>query len=173
MKIFILGLAHGVQTAGGAGSTAQKSEYRKFLNQLITERSVEFIGEEVSPGSVTIASELANSLGIPWEPIDMSDPEKQELGVPTKWGTMPRHMGPEACTQLTEEGYQRNLRNGWVEIEARHLTDDARDEFMFDHVISSACNAKSVLLLCGYNHVFTTRTEIPSGGPRGRLGRSL
>ncbi|MGA3055926.1 MAG: hypothetical protein ABSD63_17100 [Candidatus Korobacteraceae bacterium] len=164
MTIFILGLAHGVQTADGGCSAAQKSGYREFLSQLIRERSAEFIGEEVSPGRATIAGELAMSLGIPWEPIDMSESEKEKLGVPKKWGTEPTCLGADACTQLTEEGYQRNLGNGWVDIERRHPTDKVRDDFMFDRVICGVGSVNSVLVLCGYNHLIQLKRKFREAG---------
>lgn len=159
MKAFILGLAHGVQTTAGTCSEGQKLEYRKLLSRLVAERSVEFIGEEQSPGHPTIAGELANSLGIRWKPIDMSESEKENRGVAKKWSRVPRYLGAEARTCLTEEGYQRDLGNGWVEIEPRHESDKMRDEFMFNRVICDAGNAKSVLVLCGYNHLMQLKQK--------------
>jgi hypothetical protein len=164
MKIFILGLAHGVQSASGACSDAQKGRFRKLLTQLIAERSIDFIGEEQSPGHPTIASDLANSLGIRWEPIDMSESEKASLGSPKTWSRIPRYLGDKARTCLTEEGYQRDLRNGWVEIEPRHESDKERDAFMFDRVICCAGSAKSVLVLCGYNHLMQLKRKFLEAG---------
>ena len=164
MNVFILGLAHGIQTPDGACSVTQKFSFREFLSHAITQRSVELVCEEVSRGHITIAGELAQSLGIRWEPIDLNASEKEKLGVPTKWGTEPKYLGDEACTQLTEEGYQRNLGNGWVEIERRHATDEIRDEFMFDRVICSGVNAKSVLVLCGYNHLIQLTQKFLEAG---------
>jgi hypothetical protein len=164
MKVFILGLAHGVQTADGGCSAAQKSKYREFLSQLIRERSVEFIGEEQSPGRATIAGEIAKSLGIPWQPIDMSESEKKKLGVPKKSGNEPRYLGADAYTQLTEEGYQANLGDGWVDIERRHPTDNVRDDFMFDRVICGVGSVNSVLVLCGYNHLIQLKRKFREAG---------
>jgi hypothetical protein len=164
MKVVILGLAHAVQTTDGTCSVVQKAEYRKLLSQLVAERSVEFIGEEQSPGHPTIAGELANSLGVRWEPIDMSESEKESRGVPKKWFVVPRYLGAEARTCLTEEGYQRDLGNGWVEIEPRHESDKMRDEFMFNHVICGAGNAKRVLVLCGYNHLLQLKQKFLEAG---------
>jgi hypothetical protein len=96
MKVFILGLAHGIQTVNGGCSALQRSDYRKFLQRLIAERPFEFIGEEQLPGQATIASDLAKALSIPWEPIDMSESEKEKLGFPRRgagsrsiWEPMP------------------------------------------------------------------------------------
>lgn len=164
MKVFILGLAHGIQKNDGRCPAAQKLKYRKLLGQLIAERCVEFIGEEVSPGHDTIAGELAGSLGIGWEAIDMDESGKKKLGVPTIWGTEPKYLGADACTQLTEEGYQRDLGNGCVEIERRHETDKVRDDFMFDRVIRSANDVKSVLVLCGYNHLIQLKQKFRADG---------
>ncbi len=97
MKVSILGLAHGIQTTDGACSQAQKLEYTKLLSQLIAERSVEYIGEEQSPDHPTIASDLARSLGIRWEPIDMDQSEKRKRGVPKKWSRVPQYRGAAAC----------------------------------------------------------------------------
>src|SRR5208282_414957 len=108
--------AHGVQTTDGSCSEVQKVQYTKLLSQLVAERSIEFIGEEQSPGHPTIAGELANSRGIRWKPIDMGESEKQSRGVPKEWFRFPKYLGAGARTCLTEEGYQRDLGNGWVEI---------------------------------------------------------
>jgi hypothetical protein len=164
MKVVILGLAHGVQAKDGACSAVQKLEYRKLLSQLVGDRAVEFIGEEQPPGHSTIARELANSLGIRWEPIDMSESEKESRGVPKTWFRIPRYLGDKARTCLTEEGYQRDLRNGWVEIEPRHESDKMRDEFMFNRVICCAGSAKSVLVLCGYNHLMELKRKFLETG---------
>jgi hypothetical protein len=153
MKVFLLGLAHGIQTTGGNCSATQKAEYRMFLSEVIAQRCVTLVAEEESPGNTTIASDLAQSLGIRWEPIDMNGSDKEKLGVPKKGGTEPKYLADQACTELTEEGFQRDLGNGWVEIERRDPADEARDEFMFHRVISAACNSKSILVLCGYNHL--------------------
>jgi hypothetical protein len=131
---------------------------------MAAQRSIDLICEEISPGVLTIAGELAQSLCIRWEPVDMGEQEKRGLGIPKKWGRNPMYLGDAACTKLTEEGYQRDLGNGWVEIELRHPGDTTRDEFMFDRVMDVAGDAKSVMLLCGYNHVLQLERKLRQAG---------
>jgi hypothetical protein len=164
MKILILGVAHGVQTASGACSDDQKAKYRELVGQHAAGRSIGFIAEEIAPCHFTIAGDLAISLGIPWEPIDMSKEEKRRAGVPERGGTTPLFLGKHACTRLTDQGYQRDLGNGWVEVEYRDESDKERDEFMFAKVLLLAGEAQSALVICGYNHVLQLSRKFAEAG---------
>jgi len=53
---------------------------------------------------------------------------------------------------LLEEGYQRNVGDGWVELEPRLPSDVAREQFMFDRVQEHAGDAHSILVICGIIH---------------------
>lgn len=152
MKIVVLGVAHGIQQQSGSGSEPKRQEYVRLLQRLIGTHVIDLICEEISPGQHTLASETKPS-HVRWAPIVMSDEEKQQVGVPKRACVEPRYLGDDAKTELLPDDYQQDLVHGWVQIERRDPTDADRDAYMFERTLQQAGDAKSILVICGFNHL--------------------
>jgi hypothetical protein len=157
MHILVLGngSGHDTQSVQSADDTAAnkalKAEFEALLKRRIAERGVQFIGEEAKFGVRTIAQ----FLGPRRENIDMCVAEREARGIAEeqKGRTYePRYLGEDACTQLTEDGYQRGVGNGWVLITHRLPSDEIREQYMFDRVMQEVGDAESVLVVCGIAH---------------------
>src|SRR5258708_13498857 len=125
--------------------------FEELLKRKIAEHSVQFIGEEAEFGSETIAQRL----GLAWANIDMPETERAARGISaeqSRRAPIPRYLGDDARTQLTEEGYQRIVRDGWVELEPRLKSDEVREEYMLQRTMDEAGDAESILVICGIVH---------------------
>lgn len=128
-----------------------KQQFEELLRRRIAERGVQFIGEEADFDFTT----TAQSLGIPRANIDMPEAERVKRGIAEEQRRrirVPSYLGSDARTGLTTEGYQRDLGNGWVELEPRLPSDTIREEYMFDRVLEEAGNAQSIIVICGILH---------------------
>jgi hypothetical protein len=131
--------------------TVQKRRFENFLKQRITNRQVEFIAEEAYPNTETIGKHL----GVSWANIDMPQEIREAKGIAEEQrsrGRTPQYLGNEATTKLDDDGYQIDLKNGWVEIEPRLASDDLREQYMYEQTILEAGSAKSIILICGIIH---------------------
>ncbi|MGB7641880.1 MAG: hypothetical protein WBL82_11395, partial [Terriglobales bacterium] len=128
-----------------------KAEYKVLLSSRIAERKVDFIGEEAKAGTRTIAQLLGHRT----ENIDMPDAEREAQGIAEEQRNrpcVPHYVGNDAKTELTAQGYQRNVGNGWVQLEARIDSDKIREQYMFERVTQEIHDAQSVIVICGIIH---------------------
>src|ERR1700730_13921810 len=119
MHILVLGNGSGHDTQSvqssddSATGKALKAEFEALLRCRIAERGVQFIGEEAKFGVRTIAQ----FLGPRRENIDMCVAEREARGIAEEQKERtyePRFLGEDACTQLTVDGYQKGVSDGWV-----------------------------------------------------------
>jgi hypothetical protein len=130
----------------------QKSEFREMLRRKLDERRIEFVGEEASHKWETTT---AKTLGVRWKNIDMPMEERERRGILEEQQQrfrVPSYLGDQARTALLEDGYQRDVGNGWVELEPRLSSDVVREQFMFDRVQEHRQDADRILLICGIIH---------------------
>jgi hypothetical protein len=156
-NIFIVGLAHGVQTTSGACSSSQKEQYADFITRIIEQYRIDFVAEEWEPSNATrtIAQELVKPPSR-WQPIDLSTEDKRRLGVPRSVPSSPQPPAlddGDSRTQIVDGGFQTYVASDFVSVEWRTPQDDARDQHMFDRVIEQSGNQKNILVLCGFNHL--------------------
>jgi hypothetical protein len=157
VRILIIGngVGHDVQEVHAADDDivrrASKTEFEGLVRRRITERGVQFIGEEARFGVRTIAQ----SLGPRWANIDMPLAEREARSVAEeqrKRTPIPMYLGENAATGLTDEGYQRDLGDGWVQIDHRVPSDEVREQYMFDKVMQGVRGTESVIVICGSLH---------------------
>lgn len=131
---------------------AQKQEYGEMLRKRIEKKGIQFIGEEASH---KWEATTAQNLGIRRVNIDMPMEERESRGIAEEQrqrSRIPSYLGDQARNVLLEEGYQRNVGDGWVELEPRLPSDVAREQSMFDKVQEHAGDADSILVICGIIH---------------------
>ena len=131
---------------------ARKQEFREMMRKRIDERHTQFIGEEAS---YKWEGTTAQTLGVRWGNIDMPMDERERTGILEEQMQRPRvpsYLGDQARTTLLEEGYQRDVGNGWVELEMRVPSDVIREQFMFDRIQENAGDADRIIVICGIIH---------------------
>jgi hypothetical protein len=151
MKVYILGIDHEIQTFDGSRSQEEKTEFVKLLNGLIPKHGFKFIGEETKPEKLSIAKAVAISLGISWEPIEMSESARKELGIAEEQATM---------------RYEPIFKEGLV-VGSKHtrvLSDGIREEYMVWRSIKKANEAQCILILCGFSHADELRQRFEKQG---------
>jgi len=139
-NVYILGIDHEIQTSDGKRSAEEKAEFEKLLRALVSEHHIEFIGDETYPEKNAIAKSVAKSLGIPWEPIEMSFAAREALGI--------------ADEQLHER--HEPVLSGGIPVGSRVvrvLSDGIREEYMVWRTLTRADEAENILVLCGFSHV--------------------
>jgi len=140
---------------------SEKKHFENLLRSEILRFRVEFIGEEALEGSETIAKHL----GIPWANIDMPQAIRGAKGIANEQSTRPRiptYIGPGARNELTEAGYQIVQGGGWVVLEPRLPSDIVREEYMFDRAVREAARLKSIMVICGVNHLLELQRRFRS-----------
>ncbi len=150
-NIYILGIDHEIQTFDGKRTVNEKAEFESLLRALVSEHRAEFIGEETFPEKETIVRSVASSLGIRWEPIEMSAAAREALGI--------------ADEQLRER--HEPIFNGGIPVSSRIvrvLSDGIREEYMLWRTLTKADEAKNVLVLCGFSHVDELRERFEKAG---------
>lgn len=142
-----------VRTADDRHSEA-KDALKSLLMQRISERAVQFIGEETQYGHKTIAEALKTRKD-GWINIDMPMPKREAEGIAEEQrnrGCIPSYVGVEARCQLTENGYEQSVGDGWIQLIPRLPSDEIRERYMFNQVMDNFNKADSVLVLCGVLH---------------------
>ena len=157
-RVLIIGncVSHEVQKVRTAndGHAKAKDVLKSLLVQRITERTVRFIGEEAQYGHETIAETLKTRKD-GWINMDMPMQERDAAGIAEEQrdrGCIPRYVGEEARCQLTENGYEQSVGNGWIQLIPRLPSDEIREQYMFDRVVENFNSVDSILLLCGVLH---------------------
>lgn len=139
-NVHILGIDHDIQTFDGGRTPQDKTEFEKLLRGLIVERRINFLGEETYSDKDAIAKFVAKSVGIRWEPIEMSLAAREALGI--------------ADEQLRER--HEPIISGGIPVGSkvvRVLSDGIREEYMLWRTLTKADEAKNILVLCGFSHV--------------------
>lgn len=157
MRVLILAnrVGHEIQRPvlqDGDALQVRKKEFEEILRRTVEQRGIQFIGEEASYKWETTT---ARTLGVRCENIDMPMEERERRGIEKEQQQrirVPSYLGDQATTVLLEEGYQRDVGNGWVELEVRLPSDEIREQFMFDRVQQNVGGADSILVICGIIH---------------------
>jgi len=150
-NICILGLDHEIQMFARGRTAEERVEFEKLLRRLVSERHIEFIGEETYSEKDTIAKSVARSLDIRWEPIEMSLAAREALGI------------------ADEQLYDRHepIMRGGIPIGSRVvrvLSDGIREEYMLWRTLTKADEATNILVLCGFSHVDELRQRFENAG---------
>jgi hypothetical protein len=140
MKVYILGIDHEIQKDDGHTEAALKVKFEELLRQLVRESGIDFIGEETFSEDNTIAKRIADSLGIPRKPIEMSRKARTELGIAEE-----QKNGRYECI-IGEDGTPMGFKS------KRVLSDRIREEYMFWRTLTEVGMAQSILILCGFIH---------------------
>jgi hypothetical protein len=151
MKIYILGIDHEIQTLDGGRSTEEKAKFEKLLQRLISEHDIKFVGEETHPEKIAVAKLVASSLDIRWEPIEMSQQARKELGIAEEQATM---------------RYEPIFENSLV-VGSKHTrvpSDGIREEYMVWRTLTKAEEAQNILILCGFSHADELRQRFEKQG---------
>ncbi len=151
MRVYILGIDHEIQTFDGKRTAEEKAEFEKLLRALVSQHHIEFIGDETYREKNAIAKSVASSLGIRWEPIEMSQKAREELGI-----------AEEQATQRHEEIFADNLVVDSKPV--RVLSDGIREEYMVWRTLTKAAEAQSILVLCGFSHIDELRQKFEKAG---------
>jgi hypothetical protein len=105
----------------------QKSNFAARVREIVRDRAVTLIGEEFDEGVATSASLVVRN----WHMIDMPLAVREERQIPVDYSD------PLA-------GYTEEQRSGW---------NLERERFMVDQLVRNIGDAKSVLIICGAEHV--------------------
>jgi hypothetical protein len=138
MNVYILGIDHGIQHADRLSENSH-AEFEKLLREIIREHDITFIGDETFPERRAIAKEVAKPLDILWEAIEMPETKRAELGIVDEQKDRPFE------TIISDEGVLTRRYK-------RVPSDAVREDYMVNCVITKAGAAKSILVLCGFNH---------------------
>lgn len=138
MKILILGLNHQIQPSiipSGDNDIErlerdQKDGFTKLLGSLIENRRVQFIGEEVEHGVLSIANLVALERGCRYTNIEMSPDEKQSRNISADYSDPQSEYSPEQKARWHRE----------------------MEEYMVRTVLAMSGDANSALILCGREH---------------------
>jgi hypothetical protein len=139
MKIYVLGIDHEIQTFDGRRTQEEKANFEGLVRALVAEHRIEFIGDETYAEKDAIAKSVANSLGIHWEPIEMTKEVRRELGIEHEQANRPLEMIP------TIEGVQLGK-------EKRVASGIIREAYMVGRTLTSAAEFGNILILCGFIH---------------------
>jgi hypothetical protein len=134
--IHIVGCNHGIQP-GESIFTAldsvecqeQRAHFRELLQQILTHSAIQFIGEEWGDVETTIAERLADNLEIPWQNINTTEEDKQNMGIPPNYAHGP---------------YSNEQKAAW---------NCLREQFMWERVQDSKGHAQNLLVICGFAHL--------------------
>jgi hypothetical protein len=140
MNIHILGIDHDIQTFDGRRSDDEKFKFQELLETLVTDRRIQFIGDETFRERKAIAEAVAASRHISWEPIEMSTKAREELGI---------------AREQADERHEPIFDGGLVigsKIK-RVLSDGIREEYMVWRTLTLARESSNILVLCGFQHV--------------------
>lgn len=145
--LFIVGCNHGIQvgTGGfaaldGVAASEQREHYRAMLESICARNRVDSIFEENGAPEETGAKQLAVRLGVLWSDINTSNEDKQNMGIPPDYLTGP---------YTAEEKAQWNRR---------------REEFMATRIKAQRRDAKSSLVICGFDHLEALADLLRQGG---------
>jgi hypothetical protein len=150
MNIYILGIDHWIQHRDGLGANSH-AEFEKPLREIVREQGVTFIGDETFPERKAIAREIANPPNIVWEPIEMPKATRIELGMADEQKDRPFE------GDISDEGVPTRRYK-------RVPSDAIRENYMVNCAITKAGAAKSILILCGFNHAAELRTQFAKLG---------
>jgi hypothetical protein len=109
----------------------QQRKFAHALAQLVIERNLSFIGEEIGYNEPSIIQVLANALGIQYSNIDMPLAERARKGCPGSYEVL-----------FAVEGRQS-------EVEA---CDSLREEYMTQRAAEFFANDETALIVCGERH---------------------
>jgi hypothetical protein len=153
MNVFILGVQHGIQWRDGPCPAPKQQRYVEMLCKLISERGIEYIGEEAPEGTKTFAKDF-ESIQVKWERIDMSRAEKLAKKIPTIKGREPYLQQDDQNPKIgiTEEGYIWEEQKGIYVILRRDDCDRIREDYMCTRILATRGSSDSILVICGYMH---------------------
>ena len=139
MRVLVLGINHQIQwvriwssSTGGdleRFEQGQKDQFRELLHKTISERGVQFIGEETKHSEPSIAHEVCASDGCRHANIEMHPDERAEQKIPANYETDPK-VPREQKTQFHQQ----------------------REEYMFGKAVAGAAEAESIIVICGRYH---------------------
>jgi len=101
----------------------------RILRKRISERGVQFIGEETKHGEPSIAQEVCASDGCRYANIEMHPDERAEQKIPANYET-----------------------DSKVSQEERTRFHQEREEYMFGKAVAEAAAAESIIVICGRYH---------------------
>lgn len=163
MKILIIGngVGHNVQLLRTQDDPLDepKRKFEIFLREQIAICGPNFIGEEALENEETIAGKL----GYPWANIDMPAAVRESAGIAEEQlhrPRFPKFLDDEAKTQLTKDGYERDVGGGWVDVEARVPSDTVREQYMVERIAQDGANATNVIVICGIAHSEVLREKL-------------
>lgn len=129
---------------------ALKTEFESLLTFRIAERRVQFIGEEAiwglnsCSGARTSSREYRHAYGRKGGEGHRGEQKNRD------WE--PTYLGEDAKTELTEQFYQEQDRDGWLVRTYRLPSDEAREEYMVERVMQEVKGADSIIVVCGILH---------------------
>jgi hypothetical protein len=139
VRVLILGINHQIQwvriwswSSGGElerFEAGQKDQFRELLRKKISERRVQFVGEETKHGEPTIANEVCASARCRYANVEMHPDERAERKIPTNYESDPN-----------------------VTQEQKALFHQQREEYMFEQVVAGTGDAESIIVICGRYH---------------------
>jgi hypothetical protein len=139
MRVTIIGLDHELQTSAQrifsadglpAAEAGDKRKYRAILESAIKRPGTAVVAEEWCLPGETIARDLARTLGVRYECVDMGPDERRARGIPLDYAINP--------------GVSAEDRDAWHR---------AREEFMVQGMLRAAEPGLSAVIVCGLDHV--------------------
>ena len=139
MQVIIIGLDHELQTSVQrmfssddlpAAEAGDKRKYRTLLEGAIKSSDAGLVAEEWCLPDETIAREVARSLNVRYECVDMGPDERRARGIPLDYAIDPA-----------------------VSAEDRDAWHRAREELMVQRTLRAAGPNPAAVVVCGLDHV--------------------
>jgi hypothetical protein len=139
MQVLVLGINHQIQPVRiYSGSTTgelerfeqgQKDRFRDLVQRRITERKVQFVGEEARHGEAAIAKEVCDAERCRYANIEINLDERARRNIPVDYESDPK-----------------------MSVEQKEAFHQQREEYMFGRAVAEAADADHIIVICGRYH---------------------
>jgi len=139
--VIAVGCNHVFQCDDGRGDARLnhgRSEFRAFIESLVNERGIKFIGEESHDRYKSFAREVAEQKRVRWMNIDVPRDIRDKLGVPEDG-----HGHPDIISEEYSEAWNK-----------------FREWYMIREFRNEICDAKSAMVICGRSHLEAIDREL-------------
>lgn len=166
MNVLVVGVDHEIQMMDAWRTEETKAAYRELLTGKIHQYGIQFIGEEAPSGRQTVGEHLTVEMALPypWKNIDMLEEARKEAGIyAEQMNRVPVECAGKVETHYDACGFYLDLKNGSHLFCPRVPSDLIREEYMFERALEGACNADSIMVLCGNFHLRNWRGDLGLG----------
>jgi hypothetical protein len=132
--ILVVGCNHGIQYRehplfDSPQERAQKIQFVTFIDGVLRDNRVQFVGEEWGFAEMTNAHAVADANQVPWANINTSLAELPDMGIPDDYA---------------DGDYAAEQKDQW---------NRQREQVMFRKLLENCGAAKRLIVVCGFEHM--------------------